>query len=229
MIRVLEDWAEIGVAYHRIQDLGLPPHRSPEKNWDLSLLHSIIRHEPRTAKVLDLGCGGLETLWFLRALGFENLWGIDLNINRRDRVNQLVTTLRAGTVRPLLHLRRGDIMGTPFGPHSFEVLTSLSVLEHGVEAARLLAEARRLLRDDGLLFVTADYWETRVDTEGIRPFGLPWNIQSKADVEVILSTAADFGFAPLEDNLVPPCKERCVSWAGKHYTFIMVALRAKGN
>src|SRR5262249_42233588 len=72
-------------------------------------------------------------------------------------------------------LYRGDLTRTTLPEGSQDIVLSISTIEHGVEVGQFLAEARRLLRPGGLLFVTTDYWEERLPTNGsVREFGLPW-------------------------------------------------------
>lgn len=95
-----------------------------------------------TDRVIDIGCGNG------RAVVFE-----------RPRVGQMVAIDAgdhfASETLASVDLSRGDIRRLPFQSGSFDKAFSLDVLEHltedGVRA--MLAEARRVLRADGQLFV----------------------------------------------------------------------------
>lgn len=77
---------------------------------------------------------------------------------------------------------QGDLMATPFEDESFDTIVSLSTIEHEVDLALFMREASRLLRKNGSLIVSFDYWPQRVDTKGLMLYGLKWNILNQADV-----------------------------------------------
>src|SRR5437764_470272 len=64
-----------------------------------------------------------------------------------------------------------DLTRTPFRDQSFDVITCLSVIEHGVELEAYVREMSRLLRPGGYLITSTDFWCQPVDTAGIFPFG----------------------------------------------------------
>ena len=90
MIKVLQDWVEIGEANKSLGRLALPKHSSAEKNWDFYQLYQLMESQQRELKIVDLGCGGGDTLRLLGAMGFENLLGIDLSIRLQDRLRQIL-------------------------------------------------------------------------------------------------------------------------------------------
>ena len=57
MIRVLQDWQEVGDSIFALQRLNLPLHSSPQKNWDHWLLFQALSDLDHGARVVDLGCG----------------------------------------------------------------------------------------------------------------------------------------------------------------------------
>ena len=77
MIRVLQDWLEIGEADKILGRKGLPKHTDSDKNWDLYLMYTIVESMSREKKIIDLGCGDAFSLKLLYAMGFKNLYGID--------------------------------------------------------------------------------------------------------------------------------------------------------
>jgi SAM-dependent methyltransferase len=227
---VLQDWDEIGRAYRLLHSVGLPTHQSVEKNWDLAHLHGVIRGMDKNVLVLDMGSGGVDTLQFMSRMGFTSLHGIELSIPYRDRLRQLLTMYRQRTPRVPYRLHRGDLTRTKFSTQTFDVLTCISVIEHGVDFEAFLYEARRLLRRDGLLFVTTDYWEPKIEVSpDHRIFGLPWRIFSRAEMTSFLTMAADYDFVPLDGSAIPSCKDRCVEWDGKEYTFALVVLQSRSG
>ncbi|MFN3644295.1 MAG: class I SAM-dependent methyltransferase [Gemmobacter sp.] len=223
MIEVLRDWRDVGSATKRIRRQNLPGHGLPEKNWDLCQLHRLVEPLARNAPIVDLGCGGLHGLRFLVALGFTRLTGIDLSITLRDRAVQARRLLRNG--RLPFRLRRGDILRTPFADGSAEVLVALSVVEHGVDPDRFFAEAVRLLRPGGALFVSTDYWPETVET-GPDLFGMPWTILDRAGLDAFVQAGLRAGLRLEREDRLPEVGDRVVVWGGREYTFVSIVFRA---
>lgn len=83
----------------------------------------------------------------------------------------------------------GDITRTKYPSASFDSITCLSVVEHGVDLGAWLCEMSRILKPGGILFTSTDYWETPIDTREQTAYGAPVRIFSRADVQEILETA----------------------------------------
>lgn len=211
MIEVLQSWLEVGKATLALQHQGLPTHITVQKNWDQFLLAQHLLNSPKQSAILDLGCGDCCTLKFLAALGFTNLSGIDLH---------LPPTAAALPYR----LYQGDLMHTQFSEQSFDWAVSISVIEHGVDLSAFFQEAYRILKPDGTLFVTTDYWEEKIEVDGsIQPFDLSWQIFSKDQIQEAVAIAQGCGFELKQDSLIPACVDRTVTWYNKDYTFIALA------
>lgn len=213
MIKVLQNWQEVGEATLGLQRKGLPTHITVQKNWDQFLLEHVLTTLDRQSWILDLGCGDCCTLDFLAALGFTNLHGIDLKIKKQ-----------ASNLPYKLY--EGDMTATPFPSQFYDFALSISVIEHGVDLEAFFKEAHRLLKAGGLLFITTDYWEEKIQVEEfIRPFGVSWKIFSKAEIQEALTLAKNCGFI-LEQNVnIPACADETVFWYNKNYTFIALAFR----
>ena len=221
MINVLQNWQEIGEATMCLGRLGMPKHVSGEKCWDLSKLHDIVEPLPRTAKVIDLGCNGVCVLKMLYAMGFEELVGVDLSPLATDRISQLLRMWRNRTLKRPFKIYKRDLTQTDFPAETFDLATCVSVIEHGVDIEAFLKESSRILKPGGLLYITADYWEDKIDTsDSTGEFGLPWEIFSKDQIERFLEMARHCGFSLYENANIPACTQRCVVWQNKEYTFI---------
>lgn len=211
MIKVLQKWQEVGEATLSLQSQRLPTHITVQKNWDQFLLYQALTTRDRQSWIIDLGCGDCCTLDFLAALGFTNLHGIDLEVKQANNLPY--------------ELYEGDIIKTSFPSQSYDIAVSISVIEHGVDIAAFFQEAHRLLKAGGILFITTDYWEDKIQVdEFIRPFGLTWKIFSKLEIQETIALANNYGFA-LENVNIPTCVDTTVSWYNKNYTFIALSLR----
>ena len=215
MIKVLKNWQEIGEATLSLQRKGLPTHSDTRKNWDLSLLYETIASENRNSRIVDLGCSPGCTLVFLISLGFTNLYGIDFDLD-----------FSGGRNFPA-NLYQGDLTDTSFESDFFDVAISISVIEHGVDLKDLFSEVNRILKNDGLLFLTTDYWEEKQDVGEINPLGLPWKVFAEADIQELINVAQDYGFCLNEDINIPSCSERTIIWQGLEYTFIALIFKKK--
>ena len=231
MIAVLREWNQIGEAHLGLARLGLPRHSTAEKAWDIYALCRLVESLSRDSYLLDLGCGHLEALKLLHAMGFKNLYGIDLSITWRQRLSQLSRIIRSSDFRLPFHLSRMDITRMRFPDEMFDLALSISTIEHGVDVRAFFAESSRILKTGGVLFLTTDYWEERVETgPDSRPFGLPWTIFDRNDVMRMVSTAEDAGFSLLDRNSVDlACGRRCVAWSGREYTFVCAAFMKGGR
>lgn len=228
MIKVLQDWREIGQCWMTLCRRHLPLHETPQKNWDHEWLRRLAEPVPRTGRVLDLGCGGGFTLGFLHALGFRDLVGLDLNIEGRMRLKTWARMVRGRTLTPPWRVHRRDITRTGLEASSVDLAVSVSVIEHGVPRQPFVVEAARLLRPGGLLFVTTDYWESfPADMRRGRAFNQNWEPFARPDLERLVQQADEAGLDLVEPGPVPACGEATVHWMDSDYTFAAVAWRRR--
>lgn len=183
------------------------------KSWDVlqtvRLIESLFsRDEP----IVDLGAYASEVLCSLHLLGFNRLTGIDLN----------PAIIRMPFHESVQYLT-GDMMSTPLASGSIAAITAISAIEHGLARRPLFAEVSRLLRPGGVFVASTDYWPEKVDTGGIRMYGLDWTIFSRQEIESLFATAAEYGLVPAGD-LQFDVAEPSIECARKHYTFAWFAL-----
>ena len=230
MIKVLQNWEEIGQCVQGLCRKGLPTHQSPEKNWDLYQLVQVVQDLPPTAHIVDLGCAGSNILKLLYALGYQNLQGIDLSIPILDRLRQGGRMWRNRSFRRPYRISRQNMTKTRFADGSFDLAVCVSVIEHGVEGSQFLAEASRILKPGGRLFLTTDYWEVKIPVDAtIRDFNLPWMICSRGEMEELIRTAKNHSLYLWEECAIPDCGNTCVVWKQREYTFIGIVFRKEGG
>jgi SAM-dependent methyltransferase len=230
MIKVLQNCQEVNDAVDFLNSHALPKHgHTAEKNWDLFQLYSVAKIIPLEGKVIDLGCGNLFALNLLYAMGFGKLYGIDLSMTLWNRL------IQAYMIRSFnfpFHLYKGDLTHTRFPPRMFDMAVCISVIEHGINLAKFFAEAGRLLKPGGILFITTDYWQDKINIkQDDRPFNLAWNIFCKREAEDIIAMAAKQGFFLHEDKnpFVPACLDKCIAWNSQEYTFLAMAFKKQSE
>ena len=212
MIKVLQSWQKIHAATQEIQHQGLPLHLDVHKNWDHLLLYNVIGKIDLQSSIVDLGCGECCTLNFLAASGFKNLHGIDLKLEPHADATYA--------------LYQGDLTKTPFVSGSCDVAISISVIEHGVALPAFFDEVSRLLKTDGLLFLTTDYWEEHLEIDSsIKPFGLEWKVFCQADIEQLIALAKENNLVLEWGTCIPACSDKPIVWHGYNYTFIALLFR----
>jgi ubiquinone/menaquinone biosynthesis C-methylase UbiE len=119
-------------------------------------------------------------------------------------------------------LIKGDITNTNFKNNFFDVAACISVIEHGIDLNQFFKEVYRIMKVNGILFITTDYWEEKIITNNsIKPFELDWKIFSKQEIENLINLAY-YGFSLLNKTNIPKCVDKCVYWNCQEYTFINI-------
>ena len=224
MIRILETFEQVGKAVITLQRRGCHLHSVPQKNWDMAQILGILDDEKPNC-ILDMGCGGWHVLRLCRDNGVRNIFGVDLRLRLIDRLRPYYFAIKNKSTKLPYRVIRGDLTKTNFPNNTFDVITCLSVIEHGVNIESFLKEASRLLRHDGKLYVSTDYWEPKILIENsVRPFGLNWKIFSKKEIKNLVNMAKEYNLK-MEDESIPSTKEKVVHWGGKDYTYISLIFK----
>ena len=183
------------------------------KSWDvLETLKFLEQHLSKDDPILDIGCYASEIIVILHKSGFSSLTGADLN----SELNQMPG-------QGFIKYETTDFMHTPFADASFKAVTSISVIEHGFDGKSLLKEMSRILVPGGYFIASFDYWPEKIDTTGIKFFGMDWLLFSKQDVVDFIKQAANFGFKA-KGNLNFKSEDSPIDCAEKKYTFAWLVL-----
>lgn len=211
----LRSKAEWQAALANAKRLHVPWHRGEEKNWDhLAALTAILHNTGRSARVLDAGAEIYSNvLPALFLYGYHELYGINLSFS---------APTRRGPIRYI----PGDLTRAPFADGFFDLITCLSVIEHGVPLNDYFSEMYRLLKPNGLLITSTDYYPTALDTRGQFAHGTPIKIFSRPEIQAALDLARSMGFEATGDVDLE-CEEKPVRWDpfGLEYTFVLFTLR----
>lgn len=184
------------------------------KSWDvLRTVEFLEERVPKDKAIVDIGAYASEILIALHRLGYRKLVGVDLNPRLREMQHADV-----------IRYEISDFLRTPFPDASFDAITSISVIEHGFQADRLLHETSRLLRPGGYFIASFDYWPEKIDTTGTRFFDMDWIIFSKADMKTFIDAARPYGLAPA-GSMAMDAAEKPIECGGKKYTFGWLALQ----
>lgn len=185
-----------------------------KKSWDiLKTVNFVEENAGKEVPILDLGSYGSELLPILHGMGYQNLHGIDLD--RR---------LRWMPHAENIHYRMGNFLSSPYPDASFEVVTAISVLEHGFQPQAALLEIARLLRPGGFFIASVDYWSAKIDTAHIRPFGMDWCIFSEEDIKEFFEKAEVHGLHP-QGELDFQSPTPMIHWKNRDFTFAWMALK----
>lgn len=209
---------EVDLAILGLQKVSAIQHPTRWKNWDLwDFMTTITREFPgRETRIVDVGAASNPLLYNLATIGYRNLEGIDFDFPPGSFIRH-----------EHVKYTRGDLTKTHLPPGSVDVVTSLSVIEHGVDPHTYFSEMSRILKPGGLLLTSTDYWPEKISTRFVpkrKTFGLPWKIHGLTEIAVVLDVARHWGFEQLGQQEFST-EERVVKWGGREYTFISFALR----
>ncbi|MDQ7025045.1 MAG: methyltransferase domain-containing protein [Anaerolineae bacterium] len=216
--QALKTVAQVESSLAKVRELGLPAHKGKEKNWDfLSAFSLILQNTGNDACIVDLGSGPTSViLEWLNLYNYSNLYGCDLIIAPKQSGHIQYTTQ--------------NLEQTSYPDGFADVITCLSVIEHGVNPEAFLKECHRLLKPDGLLIISTDYWCKPLDISQIEDeHGALYIFSPESIQSAIFDIAPDCGF----DVIGTPdfsCGELRVERPhlpelDKTYTFYMMALK----
>jgi SAM-dependent methyltransferase len=212
---VLKDYDELNRTLTQVAKLNLPPMGDPPKNWDsLAALDCILGATSRKAWILDAGAETYSRILpWLCMYGYRKLYGINLVFGE---------TFRHGPIS----YRHGDITQTEFPDQTFDAITCLSVVEHGVDLNAYFREMWRILKPGGLLITSTDYWQTPIETNGRHFYGSPVHVFTEEEIVKGLDVAQRNGFAPT-GPVDLSCNKRVVRWSEVEldFTFLIFTLR----
>jgi SAM-dependent methyltransferase len=215
---VLKSQEEVEGAIRSLHQLRLPLRDEWSKNWDAYRAFSmILQFGNIESRVLDVGCGnsGVVLPW-LEMYGFSHLYGCDI-------------TFRKDFTKGRIRYSRQNLHHTNFDAGHFDFITSLSVIEHGVDLEAHFQEAHRLLKPGGFLLTSTDYWPEPIDTHGLYPYGRELGetkVFTRREIEHLIQTAAAQGLTLIEPvNFV--YGDQVVHWerVDRRFTFIFLAMR----
>lgn len=208
---------ELDLAIRKIKNSRLNLHPSiPEKNWDsLIALNIILQNTDPSARILDAG-GQINSLilsW-LYQFGYSNLNCLNLRFKKKSK--------RGG-----IEYFPGDLTNTIFPDNYFDIITCISVIEHGVDEKLYFKEMYRILKRNGLLITSTDYWEFKIKISNKIAYNNPVFVHDKNSIKDLLKRAYDQGFELFGSNLDLKSKEKVAYWKefDLSFTFLIFCLK----
>jgi SAM-dependent methyltransferase len=128
---------------HRLLSASLSPIRNS--------IIKILKKYKNSGKLLDIGCGSGRFLSLMQEQGFD-VWGCELNANSREFAPRSL----AGRIF------YKELSECNFPEKSFDLVIMLQSLEHIYAVDKLFQEIKRILKDDGVLYIyvpDSDFFE----------------------------------------------------------------------
>lgn len=96
-------------------------------------------------KWLDVGCGLGTFLDMVSKTGHWDVYGSDISDYAVDYAYKNYN---------LRHVRKGELFELSFPDNFFDVITMIDVIEHAKDPVKLICEAFRILKPNGVIFIT---------------------------------------------------------------------------
>ena len=232
---VLKNLSEVNYAINNLHSLGLFAHPDKVKSWDTYKMVKIISEGDRSSFILDVGCNGSPILSILKRLGFKNLYGCDLFLKK---IPSSLTEIVYPLYRPIIEMYEDktfnisiqNLEKTNFQDKMFDYITSLSVIEHGVNIQNYFKEMNRIMKKGGILLTSTDYWPDKIlniiKTKHNHRND-PDNVFSKEEIEKDVLKAAELNDLILTEPIDFSFENKVVHYnvTGLDYTFIFFALK----
>jgi len=217
MNTTLKNREEVDRTVEDLKNLRLNLHSNiPEKNWDsLIALSIILQNTDKDAVILDAG-GQISSLilHWLYQYGYHKLKCLNLTFEKK---------IRRGKVEFI----PGDLTNTVFPDNYFDVVTCISVIEHGVNEVNYLKEMHRIMKKGGLLITSTDYWEKKLEISNKFAYDNPVFVYDKNSIQDLLKKAYTNGFKLFGHDIDLSCQEKVVNWkkTGLKFTFLIFCLQ----
>ena len=237
MIKVLQDEQEVSKAIQWLRKRDILLHTEKIKNFDLATIYTVLDSASKDISIVDLGCGvsryGCVTLNSLAKSGYKNLLGIDVYVPWYARIATWIAHIRLNIWKNPYILKQGNICQTNLPSSSVDFAILLSVIEHGVPLEDLMNELARIIKYEGKVYISTDYWpisnfsknKTFISTGSHGNVPMPWKVFSSTDIRNLIELANIKGFELETPIDIPSAKEKPVSWHGHNYTFISLVLK----
>ena len=108
-------------------------------NYETSKVVKVAKR--KTGKLLDIGCGTGDRLDIFRRLGFDT-YGVEISQSAEYARGHLG-----------LNVKQGNLFDANYPDSFFDIITLHNVLEHTHNPQNIIAELRRILKEDGIVVI----------------------------------------------------------------------------
>ncbi len=212
----LKSREDVDLALKIIKNSNLNLHPNRGKNWDsLIALQIILQNSTPSSRILDAG-GDLDSiiLHWLYQFNYKHLYALNFDFKKRAKKGNI-------------EIIPGDLTKTLFPDSYFDIITCFSVIEHGVDGDQYFEEMNRILKPNGLLITSTDYWISKIDTKGLKAYNNPVYIFDKNSIERLLQKARNHNFRIFGKNVELNCQEKVINWKrfNLNFTFLIFCLQ----
>lgn len=170
---------------------------------DIYLFDQILKNRfSPEMKILDAGCGGGRNLVYFLRSGFE-CFGVDRNADAIEYVRQISQSI--APENPAENFQISSVEKMPFADESFDVVISNAVLhfaENENQFNKMLAEMRRVLKPNGMLFArlaSSIGIENKIEKLAERRYLLPDESERfLVDEQMLIEATENFGATFIE-------------------------------
>ncbi|MBC7541004.1 MAG: methyltransferase domain-containing protein [Bacteriovorax sp.] len=163
------------------------------KSWDvLTILQLIEKYKPnKDANIYDMGSYNCEIPLALWWRGYRNIMAADFNTKGRA-INWYGNKIQ---------FRQENFYKSTIPAHSLDVITALSVIEHGFEQVEFFKVCSDLLKPGGLVLITTDFHSTKIPIDPeFRIFNLSYIIFSSEEIIQLIAEAKKNGFELISEE-----------------------------
>ncbi|MFZ4713408.1 MAG: class I SAM-dependent methyltransferase [Bacteriovoracaceae bacterium] len=192
------------------------------KSWDVyRILKTIEKFKPKKeTPIYDMGSYNCEIPLALWSQGYRNLYAADFNPLGRS-INWYGNNIK---------FRQENFYESTIEKHSLEVITALSVIEHGFEQVNFFKVCNDLLKSGGLVLITTDFHQKKIAIDPkFTIFNLSYMIFSKEEILSLIDEAKLNGFELIDNNFPDNWSEseNPINFLDHDMSFIFLGFRKK--
>lgn len=118
----------------------------------LDLLNDI-KKKKEEITILDYGCGGCITIFYLIALGYENIWGVDVGAHEK-KINNFLNLILDVPIKSKKRIKNYLNLPIDFEDNYFDLIFTQQVFEHISFrlSEKVIIEISRLLKQNGVTY-----------------------------------------------------------------------------
>ncbi|MBC7430415.1 MAG: methyltransferase domain-containing protein [Bacteriovorax sp.] len=192
------------------------------KSWDvLTILKTIQKMKPdKNTAIYDMGSYNCEIPLALWWSGYRNIMAADFNPIGRA-INWYGNKIQ---------FRQENFYKSTVASQSLDVITALSVIEHGFEQVNFFKVCHGLLKPDGLVLITTDFHAEKIKIDpNFKIFNLSYMIFSNEEILKLVEEAKSNGFELISSELKNGWtnSEYPIDFLGHQMSFVFLGFKKK--